>query len=86
MTYDPAPAAEKVAAVAAEHALRVDTEAAFPLETIENKNRLLAQAAAENWLCVFVHDAEHPWGYVRVGEDGKYEFEAAPEPAPARTH
>ena len=57
----------------------------FPLETIENKKRLLAQAAAENWLCVFVHDAEHPWGYVRVGEGGKCEFEPVPEPVPAKT-
>ena len=57
----------------------------FPLETIENKKRLLAQAAAENWLCVFVHDAEHPWGYVRVGEGGKFEFEPVPEPVPAKT-
>jgi glyoxylase-like metal-dependent hydrolase (beta-lactamase superfamily II) len=47
----------------------------FPLESIENKKRLLAQAAAEKWLCVFVHDAEHPWGYVRAAERGKYEFE-----------
>ena len=57
----------------------------FPLETIENKKRLLAQAAAENWLCVFVHDAEHPWGYVRVGQGGKFEFEPVPEPVPAKT-
>ncbi len=47
----------------------------FPLESIENKKRLLAQAAAENWLCVFVHDAENPWGYVRAGERGKFQFE-----------
>ena len=57
----------------------------FPLESIENKKRMLAQAAAENWLCVFVHDAEHPWGYVRVGEEGKYEFEPVAEPARAKT-
>ena len=57
----------------------------FPLETIENKKRLLAQAASENWLCVFVHDAEHPWGYVRAGEGGKYEYEPVAAPAPAKT-
>ena len=49
----------------------------FPLETIESKKRILAQAAAEQWLCVFVHDAENPWGYVRPAEGGKYEFEPA---------
>ncbi len=47
----------------------------FPLESIENKKKLLSQAAAERWLCVFVHDAESPWGYVRAAERGKYEFE-----------
>ncbi len=47
----------------------------FPLESIESKKRLLAEAARERWLCVFVHDAEHPWGYVRPAEGGKYEFE-----------
>ena len=57
----------------------------FPLETIQHKKRLLAQAAAENWLCVFVHDAEHPWGYVRLDEAGRFEFEPVPEPAPAKT-
>lgn len=47
----------------------------FPLESIESKQRLLAQAAAEHWLCVFVHDAEQPWGYVHAGEKGRFEFE-----------
>ncbi len=50
----------------------------FPLESIESKKRLLAQAAAENWLCVFVHDAENPWGYVRAAEGGKYQFDPLP--------
>jgi len=35
MTYDPSAAAESVAAIAAEHAVRVDTEATFPKETID---------------------------------------------------
>ena len=46
----------------------------FPLETIESRKTVLARAAAENWLCVFVHDAENPWGYVRAAERGKYDF------------
>lgn len=30
----------------------------FPLETLENKKKLLPQALEENWLCWFYHDAE----------------------------
>jgi glyoxylase-like metal-dependent hydrolase (beta-lactamase superfamily II) len=40
-----------------------------PLVTLETKRRILAQAAAEEWLVVFEHDATHPWG--RVASDGK---------------
>ncbi len=32
----------------------------FPLETLENKKRLLQQAVAENWLCFFYHDFDAP--------------------------
>lgn len=32
----------------------------FPLETLENKKRLLPQALNENWLCWFYHDSETP--------------------------
>jgi glyoxylase-like metal-dependent hydrolase (beta-lactamase superfamily II) len=32
----------------------------FPLETLENKKRLLQQAIAENWLCFFYHDFDAP--------------------------
>ncbi|MCA1637681.1 MAG: MBL fold metallo-hydrolase [Acidobacteria bacterium] len=32
----------------------------FPLETLENKKRLLPQALKENWLCWFYHDFETP--------------------------
>lgn len=32
----------------------------FPLETLENKKKLLPQALKENWLCWFYHDAEKP--------------------------
>jgi glyoxylase-like metal-dependent hydrolase (beta-lactamase superfamily II) len=42
----------------------------FPLETLENKKRLLPQAVEENWLCWFYHDAETP--LCRLAEiDGK---------------
>jgi glyoxylase-like metal-dependent hydrolase (beta-lactamase superfamily II) len=36
----------------------------YPVELIENKKRLLAQAAAEKWLCVFEHDPDVPWGMI----------------------
>lgn len=32
----------------------------FPLETLENKKRLLPQALKENWLCWFYHDPNAP--------------------------
>ncbi|MBD0371648.1 MAG: MBL fold metallo-hydrolase [Pyrinomonadaceae bacterium] len=32
----------------------------YPVETLEAKKRLLPQAARENWLCLFYHDAEMP--------------------------
>ncbi len=32
----------------------------FPVETLEFKKRVLPQAAAENWICLFYHDPEMP--------------------------
>jgi hypothetical protein len=32
----------------------------FPLETLENKKKLLAASVEENWLCWFYHDADAP--------------------------
>jgi len=32
----------------------------FPVETVEQKRRLLPLAARENWLCLFYHDPEAP--------------------------
>lgn len=40
-----------------------------PLVTLETKRRLLAEAAAKDWLLVFEHDAATGWG--RVGHDGR---------------
>ncbi len=51
----------------------------FPLETIDNKHRVLDQAVREHWLLVFTHDPEMPWGYV-AREDGQYRFVPAGEP------
>lgn len=35
-----------------------------PLVTLETKRRILARAAAEEWLLIFEHDAFTPWGHV----------------------
>jgi len=40
-----------------------------PLVTLETKRRILKQAVDENWLLIFEHDAEVPWG--RIEHDGK---------------
>ena len=40
----------------------------YPVETVEAKRRLLPQAARENWLCLFYHDADSP--LCRLVEDG----------------
>jgi len=42
----------------------------FPLETLENKKRLLRQAVAEKWLCFFYHDFDTPLCRLSQ-EDGK---------------
>lgn len=45
----------------------------FPLESIDNKHRLLERAVRERWMLVFTHDPEHAWGYVEQ-QDGRYRF------------
>jgi glyoxylase-like metal-dependent hydrolase (beta-lactamase superfamily II) len=42
----------------------------YPVETLEAKKRLLPQAARENWLCLFYHDADAPLCRI-VEEEGK---------------
>lgn len=42
----------------------------YPVETLEAKKRLLPQAARENWICLFYHDAEVPLCQI-IEEDGK---------------
>lgn len=51
----------------------------YPIDLIENKKRLLAQAVSEGWLGVFEHDPEVPWGRILEGPDGKRRVEPAPE-------
>ena len=40
----------------------------FPLTSIDNKTRILTQAAAENWWCAYAHDADA--SFSRIGNDG----------------
>lgn len=42
----------------------------FPLETLENKKKLLPEAVRENWLCWFYHDSEKSLCHLRE-ENGK---------------
>jgi glyoxylase-like metal-dependent hydrolase (beta-lactamase superfamily II) len=46
----------------------------FPLASCDVKSEYLARAAAENWLVVFDHEPGIPWGHVRVGEKGRFDF------------
>ena len=43
----------------------------YPVDLLENKKRLLAQAVRENWLCVFEHDPKVPWGTIVEDPDGR---------------
>lgn len=47
----------------------------FPLVTMETKERLVAQACAERWLCFLEHDPEVAVGYFGF-QEGRHYFEA----------
>jgi glyoxylase-like metal-dependent hydrolase (beta-lactamase superfamily II) len=47
----------------------------YPVDTLEQKKRLLPQALSENWVCVFQHDPHIPLGRLRE-QDGKITVEA----------
>lgn len=47
----------------------------YPIDLIENKKRLLAQAVDEKWLCVFEHDRDVPWGTIVEDKEGKRRVE-----------
>lgn len=49
----------------------------YPVDLIENKKRLVAQAVAGKWLCVFEHDPHVPWGRIVESADGKRRVEPA---------
>lgn len=36
----------------------------YPLETIENKKKYYEKAIPQQWLTIFTHDPEIPWGYL----------------------
>jgi len=48
----------------------------FPLETIESRKRYYRDAVPENWLTIFTHDPEIPWGYVEKEANGKMRLKA----------
>lgn len=48
----------------------------FPLETIDNKHRVLEQALREDWLFVFTHDPVCPWARVERDGDGQLRWRA----------
>lgn len=46
----------------------------FPLETLENKKKVLQQAFEEHWLLIFQHDPKVHMGYLKKAE-GRFEVE-----------
>ena len=44
----------------------------YPLETIENRKRLYAEAVPNNWLLIFTHDFKTPMAYVSRTDEGKH--------------
>lgn len=49
----------------------------YPMELVEKKKRILQQAAAEHWLCIFEHDPLRPYCYVEE-KAGKYGIKTCP--------
>ena len=50
----------------------------FPVETIDNKTRLLRQAAEEQWWCGFGHD--HAIAFTKIQQDAKNRYSLTPTP------
>lgn len=59
----------------------------YPLTTLENKKLWLPQAAAGNWLSIFEHDPDVPFGRILEEKPGRYRAVPVevPEAQPART-
>ena len=43
----------------------------FPVEIMETKQQLLDEAFQKNWLSIFEHDLQIPWGFLDWNEDKK---------------
>ncbi len=56
----------------------------YPMETLDNKKRLLPELAREEALIVFPHDPEVPWARL-VDVDGRIATQPVGAPAEART-
>jgi glyoxylase-like metal-dependent hydrolase (beta-lactamase superfamily II) len=50
----------------------------YPVELLDTKKRLLDRAVAENWLCVFEHDPDIPWGRIVDEMNGKRRVHVVP--------
>jgi glyoxylase-like metal-dependent hydrolase (beta-lactamase superfamily II) len=48
----------------------------YPLTCIEQRKRFFSRAIPEQWLVLFTHDHEHPFGYLELGEKGKARLKA----------
>ncbi len=47
----------------------------YPLLTLENKSRLIPQAAALGWICIFQHETDEPLGKLVEAPNGRYQVE-----------
>jgi len=43
-----------------------------PIDTINSRQRYYAEALPEQWLTVFTHGADMPWGYIEKDGAGKF--------------
>lgn len=43
----------------------------YPVESVESRKRFYSRAIPEQWLVMFTHDHEIPWGYLEKDERGK---------------
>ncbi len=48
----------------------------YPLQTLENKELWIPRAEEEQWLCIFEHESDRPWG--RIVRDAKGRYAAEP--------
>lgn len=50
----------------------------FPLTSCDVKTEYLTKAAEENWLVVFDHEVNVPWGHVTMSSPAKFEWRPLP--------